>query len=267
MSVQLASRASLVTHLNQDVSNRDVIPVVAGSAVFSGEERARFAAGIIAVNGSATSGLHAEYMAHFELRKRVYLDQTAQLAATDIQDDGTDRDSDDARSITFAVFENTNLGTRVVGVSRIIVRGEHSLPIEISCPEVFAFVPVSAMSVEISRVIARHEKAGPQAVIQHHLFAMMLAYVANHRLSRTFAIVEPWLERHLSGVIAIDCLGEARYVEHYLDYNLPIEIDIRRSTERVERLDVHIVSLYQSREPALRSFGRVSQASAPVPVH
>lgn len=238
-----------------------MIPVV-DSNVFSQDPTARLACGLLAIDGTALPGLDAEYIAHFQLRRKVYVDQTGQLAESELQDDGTDRDVDDARSVTFGVFENHRDGVRVLGVSRLILRGEtRPLPIEEFCPDVFSPGELTARSVEVSRVIARHESAPMQDVVQWHLFALMLAYIANHGLERTFAIIEPWLERHLKGVIAIDRIGEPRYVEHYLDFNLPIEIDIPASAERVDDRNSGFIDRYRAAEPSMSYFGTVSRGS------
>lgn len=251
-----------MSQIDRSVSNHEVIPVV-GSALFSAEPTARLASGIIAEGGTAVPGFEAEYAAHFRLRKKVYVDQTGQLAASELQDDGTDRDDDDARSVTFAVFENHADGVRVVGVSRLILRGsEHPLPVEDFCPDAFTPGELTVKSVEVSRVIARHERAALQDLVQWHLFAVMLAYVANHELGRTFAIIEPWLERVLNGSIAIERIGEVRFVEHYLDFNLPIEIDIPASTARVNARNGGFIDRYRATEPAMAYFGRASKATS-----
>ncbi|MEV8337508.1 hypothetical protein [Leucobacter sp. NPDC077196] len=245
-----------MSHIDRSVTNHDVIPVI-GSELFADQPSARMCVGVIAENDVPRPGLEAEYRAHFELRRKVYVDQTGQLDESEIQADGTDRDVDDARSITFAVFENHIEGVRVVGVSRLIVRGEDlPLPVEEFCPDSFVDDGLTARSVEVSRVIARHEHAVMQELVQWHLFAVMLAYEANHALERTFAIIEPWLERHLRGTIAISRIGEPRYVEHYLDYNLPIEIDIPVSTERVNARQGGFIDRYRAEDGAMTFVGR-----------
>lgn len=250
-----------MSHIDRTVSNHEVIPVIE-SNLFSDDPAARLACGVLAVDGVPLPGLEAEYTAHFHLRKKVYVDQTGQLSANDLQEDGTDRDADDARSVTFAVIENHRTGVRVVGVSRLILRGDESpLPVEDFCPDVFASGGLTARSVEVSRVIARHESAALQEIVQWHLFALMLAYIANHELERTFAIIEPWFERHLKGAIAIDRIGEARYVEHYLDYNLPIEIDIPASAGRVNARNGGFIDRYRTAEPGMTYVGRASRGS------
>ncbi len=250
-----------MSRIDRTVSNHDVIPVVA-SDLFVENSTARLAGGMLAVNGFAIPGLDAEYAAHFHLRRKVYVDQTGQLAASELQDDGTDRDADDARSITFAIFENHESGVRVVGVSRLILRGDGGpLPVEEFCPDAFAPGDLDVGCVEVSRVIARHESAALQDLVQWHLFALMLAYIANHELGRTFAIIEPWLERHLQGTIAIERIGEERYIEHYLDYNVPIEIDIPASAARVDMRNGGCIDRYRAAEPAMTYTGRVLKRS------
>lgn len=250
-----------MSHVDRTVSNHEVIPVI-DSALFSEEPGARMACGVLAVNGVPITGLAAEYAAHFQLRRKVYVDQTGQLSASEIHEDGTDRDADDARSVTFGVFENHESGVRVVGVARLILRlGERPLPIESFCPDAFAHGDLTGTSVEVSRVIARHERAALQDLVQWHLFALMLAYIANHELERTFAIIEPWLERHLKAAIAIDRIGEVRYVEHYLDYNVPVEIDIPTSMERVNARNGGFIDRYRAAEPDMTYVGRVPERS------
>ncbi|WP_336659668.1 hypothetical protein [Leucobacter sp. USHLN153] len=251
-----------MSHIDRSVTNHDVIPVI-DSDIFLDRPDARFSVGLIAVNDVALPGLESEYVAHFELRRKVYVDQTGQLDASELQDDGTDRDPDDARSVTFAVFENYDDGVRVLGVSRLIIRGDdRPLPVEEFCPDSFTGRELSARSVEVSRVIARHEKAVMQELVQWHLFAIMLAYIANHDLERTFAIIEPWLERHLQGSIAISRIGKPRYVEHYLDYNLPIEIDIPASAERVNARNGGFIDQYREAEGLMTYVGRLPKRSA-----
>lgn len=250
-----------LSHIDRSITNQQVIPVLQ-STIFDAEPASRLAAGLLAVNGVALPGFEDEYRAHFDLRRRVYVEQTGQLDVSELNEDGTDRDDDDARSVTFAVYENHEEGVRVVGVARLIVRGDSvPLPVEEFCPESFGTGEVAPSCVEVSRVIARHEKAVLQDVIQYHLFAMMLAYISQHRHERTFAIIEPWLERHLVGVLEVQRIGEPMYVEHYLDYNLPIEVDIPASIEIVGKRDSNSVDGYRAAEPALSYFGRAARGT------
>lgn len=238
-----------------------MIPVI-DSDVFSAQPHARLACGLIAVNGVPLPGLEAEYRAHYDLRRRVYVDQTGQLSENELQEDGTDRDDYDARSVTFAVFENHRLGVRVVGVARLIMRhADAPLPVEKLCADAFGSRVPSGRSVEMSRVIARHENAALQDLVQWHLFGVMLAYITQNDIERTFAIIEPWLERHLNGAVKITRLGDVRYVEHYLDYNVPVEIDIPASARRMNERKDGFVDQYLAGGPNLLLFGQVSAGS------
>jgi hypothetical protein len=245
-----------MSRIDRTVSNHEVIPVVPHSTVFDSHRESRLSAGILAVDGIPVAGLEAEYAAHFQLRRRVYVDQTAQLAADELDEDGTDRDQDDARSVTFSVFEQAEEGVRIVGVSRLIIRGDQPLPIEEFCPDAFMTMPLTPHAVEVSRVIARHEKAAIQDLVQWQLFALMLAYIPPRELGRTFAIIEPWLERHLRGIIALERIGDVRYVAHYLDYNVPVEIDIAASTVCVNARNDSFIAAFQAADPGLAYFGR-----------
>lgn len=251
----------LLSRIDRSVTNQQVIPVIS-SKIFEADPSARLACGVLAVNGVPRPGLEVEYRAHFDLRRKVYVDQTGQLDVSDIQEDGTDRDADDARAITFAVFENHEAGVRVIGVARLIVRGDtRALPVEEFCPGSFTPGDVTSESVEVSRVIARHETAVLQDVVQLHLFALMLAYISEHRFDRTFAIIEPWLERHLKGVLVVHRIGEPTYVEHYLDYNLPIEVSIQDSIDKVNGRHSGYIDRYREAEPEMSYFGRASKGS------
>ncbi|WP_245907304.1 SdiA-regulated domain-containing protein [Leucobacter massiliensis] len=251
-----------MSQIDRSVSNHDVIPVLE-STVFDDAPTARLAGGLIARDGIALPGFEREFAAHFQLRRKVYVEQTGQLSVSELDADGTDRDPDDARSVTFGVFENHRSGTRLVGVARLILRGEHRpLPIEEYCPDALLPGEAGATSVEVSRVIARHESAGVQALVQAHLFALMLAHLSRHRLGRTFAILEPWLERHVKGLLSISRLGEPRYIEHYLDDNVPIEVDVPASIERVGEHYPALVERYRDAEPAISTFGRTRTGAA-----
>ncbi|WP_291048087.1 hypothetical protein [Herbiconiux sp.] len=253
-----------MSRIDRSVSNAAVIPVIAHSPAFQLDPEARLATGIIGVNGVARPGFEDAYRQHFEFRRLVYVEQTGQLDPSDLSDDGLDRDVDDSRSVTFAVLENAPEGVRIVGVARTIIKGadgeDRPLPVEEFCPELFADDPLDAGSVEVSRVIARHERVAMQELVQWHLFALMSSYFSSHDVGRTFAIIEPWLERHLAGVLAISRIGEPRYIEHYLDYNLPVEFDLAGSAARINERNATILGQLIAADGALEYFGRISRA-------
>lgn len=253
-----------MSRIDRSVSNAAVIPVLTAAPAFVTDPEARLASGIIAENGVPRAGFDEAYRQHFELRRRVYVDQTGQLDPSDLSDDGTDRDADDARSVTFAVLENAPEGVRIVGVARAIIKGadgeDRPLPVEEFCPELFAEHPLALGSVEVSRVIARHERVAMQELIQWHLFALMSSYFSSHEVGRTFAIIEPWLERHLAGMLATSRIGEPRYIEHYLDYNLPVEFDLGGSADRITERNATILGQLIAADGDLEYFGRITRA-------
>src|SRR6266496_831816 len=116
--------------LNPSVTNEQVIPEVTTS-LFVDRPDARFAVGIIAVNDIATEGFEDVHDAYYELRRRVYVDQTGQLSPNDIGHDGTDRDRDDSRSVAFGVVENSGKYQRLVGAVRLIVKEAVDIPSEV----------------------------------------------------------------------------------------------------------------------------------------
>jgi hypothetical protein len=253
-----------VSRIDRTISNAAVIPLIDGSPAFVVEPEARLASGVIAVNGVALPGFEEAYRQHFEFRRLVYVEQTGQLDPSDLSDDGLDRDEDDSRSVTFAIFENAPEGVRIVGVARAIIKGavgvDRPLPVEDFCPELFAEHPLPAGSAEVSRVIARHERVAMQELIQWHLFAIISSYFTTHGLGRAFAIIEPWLERHLAGMLSIWSIGEPRYIEHYLDYNLPVEFDQPGSAARITERNATILGQLAAADGELQYFGRISRA-------
>lgn len=253
-----------MSRIDRSVSNAEVIPVLENSPAFVDDPEARLATGIIGVNGIARPGFEEAYRQHFEFRRLVYVEQTGQLDPSDLSADGLDRDADDSRSVTFAVLENAPDGVRIVGVARTIIKGadgsERPLPVEEFCPELFAEHPLPAGSVEVSRVIARHERVAMQELVQWHLFALMSSYFSAHDVGRTFAVIEPWLERHLAGMLAISRIGEPRYIEHYLDFNLPVEFDLPGSAAAITQRNATILPQLIAADGALEYFGRISRA-------
>jgi hypothetical protein len=252
----------IVSRNDPSVSNSDVIPVF-DSTVFAESPSALFATGILAIDGVPLDGLAAEYRAHYELRRRVYVDQTGQLDPSEIDQDGTDRDADDDRSVVFGVLENRGEQARMIGVSRLILKSGSAgsteagspLPIETAFPDLFD-PPLGVPTCEVSRFIARHESAKVQGLIQWHLIAQMLAWIETHDLHPTVAILEPWLERHLSSLVPLRRLAEPRYVEHYLDYNIPIEIDTARLSAGMGQKDPDLVPSYKREPLVMHTLGR-----------
>lgn len=252
------------------IGNETVIPVIE-SRLFEQHPDARFAAGVLAVNDQAKLGLGNEYAGYYDLRRNVYVDQTGQLSADDLHEDGTDRDHDDARSIAFGIIENRGLDQRVVATMRLILKGydaitedrfenDYPLPVEEFCPEVFEAHPAPPKSIEVSRLISRHEKATIQDFLSWKIYPLALAQIANHKLGPTYAVVEPWFERHAATTgIPVTSIGSARYIEHYQDYNLPIEVDTAKFIDGIEDREPGLMDELKVAAGAMTYFGKLRQ--------
>lgn len=232
-----------MSHIDERLSNTDVIPTVE-SNLFDDAPDSRFAIGVIAVGNCIPIGLEKEHQAHFALRRNVYVDQTGQLSREEIGEDGTDRDQDDERSVVFGVVENLGDRQRLVATTRLIVKGlgqpweeamKRPLPVESEWPEVFKGHQAQATSFEVSRLISRHEKAGIQDLNKLQLYAAALAFVQEYGLGPAYAIVEDWFERDLGRYVPNRRIGERKFVDHYLDFNIPLEIDLDSLRQRMER--------------------------------
>lgn len=257
-----------MSNIDPTITNTDVIPVVE-SSVFQYDPAARFASGVLAIADQPLPGLEKEYAAYFDLRREVYVNQTGQLDASEIQDDGTDRDIDDSRSVAFGIIENRLHDRRIVAATRLIIKGfaeddktERPLPVEEFCPDIFAETPAPRGSLEVSRLIARHEKAAIQGALKGRMYAHALAYITQYNLGPTYAVVEPWLERDLKSSMPMRRIGEPRYVEHYLDYNLPIEVDTTNFAKLMDKKQPGLLDQLRQNEEGMNFFGKAVEPVA-----
>lgn len=260
-----------MSRLNPDISKTDVIPVIE-SDLFANNMQARFAIGIVAVGDAVHADLHDEYDSYYQLRRNCYVEETGQLDQSEIDEDGTDRDTDDARSVAFAAFENLGVDEdhgvrriRTVSALRLIMKGfgndateQRPLPVEEFCPDIFATTPAPVGSTEVSRFITRHESARMQDLLKWKTYGVGLAYVANHNLGPTYAVIEPWLERHFKGTIPVSRIGEPRYIPHYQDYNLPIEVHTDQLAGQIDADKPGSMRQLREDEGSMHYFGRLS---------
>lgn len=251
-----------MSHLDPSITNEIVIPRVE-SSFFVDRPEARFAIGVLAVGNSVVPGRQQEYDAYFRLRRAVYVEQTGQLSHENVQQDGTDRDEDDARSIAFGIVENYGSGRRLVGTARLIQKNlgtpegvqPKPLPVEQDWPETFANNPAVPRAAEVSRLISRHEKASMQEFNKRKLYAVLLAYAQANKLGPAYAIVEDWFERDLNRSVPTTRIGVPKYIEHYRDTNLPIEIDMPLLAERIEKTNPGSLSSIQAKIGEVAFYG------------
>lgn len=250
---------------NPDFAKADIIPVVE-TDLFAESPTSQFALGILAVGDVTLEGRDDLYRSYFDLRRNVYVDETGQLSPADINEDGTDRDIDDSRSVAFGAFENLGNGlARTVGSLRLIMKGygadskeQRQLPVEEFCPEIFEENPVPTQSTEVSRLIARHERARLQDILKWKMYSAGLAYINNHDLGPTYAVVEPGFEDHLRQTIPMARIGEPRYIEHYLDVNTPIQVFTNEFSALVEQKHPGTLEQLRKFEGEMSFFGKTA---------
>lgn len=219
------------------VLNEAVIPVIEAPELFAEHPEARFATGIIAVGNAVIPGSEEIFRGYGTLRAEVYAKQTRMIGAEHVRPDGTEADEDDARSVHFAVVEQTGQSgdvdrkQRVVGALRLIIKDEfhpEPLPVESFFPEAFADRPAATPSTEASRYICRHEDPEVQKRLSRPLFTGAVSYIAAHGLAETYGVVEPPVEARLARDMTLERVADPKYVKEYDDYNLAFRVDIRQ---------------------------------------
>jgi len=118
-----------------------------------------------------------------------------------LKPDGTERDAEDSRSLHFAVLARAGGRARVVASMRAIRKSAAplgALPVERLFPEAFADGPAPEESVELSRLISRHEDQDVKAWLTWALFAAALPYAADYGFPPIFAAIRPFLADRLA---------------------------------------------------------------------
>lgn len=222
---------------NPPITNSEVIPEIE-SQLFSDCPGSHLAAGIIAVGNTVMPGLDGVFEGYSLLRGNVYAKQKKYMPIDLLNEDGTETDPDDARSVHFAVVENALMSARVVGAMRLIIKScedSRALPIEAHYPEAFVNGPAPLYSTEISRLISRHEDAKVQRGSKWLLFTAGVSYVTGHELGPVYGAVEASLARGLriEGVPATQ-LGAPKFVEEFNATKQPIRVDVHGLTQKIE---------------------------------
>lgn len=207
------------------------------SDLFEGQGEAHFAIGIVANGNKPTPGREKEHAAYLRLRGNVYAHEMHYMPVDDLNEDGTESDADDARSVHFSVFENRDGAVRAVGGMRLILKSAELpqlLPIEKHYPEAFIDRPASLTSVEVSRLIGRHEAVRTQSLIKWPLFLAGVAWALEHDFPHAYGVVERSLERRLlvDGVPVSD-LAPEKFVPEFNTVKRPIRVDVPNLRSRM----------------------------------
>lgn len=242
------------------------IPKVSTSTLFHGRSDSRFAVGIVAYGGHVVPGLEEEHRAYGLLRANVYARERHYMSVDGLNADGTETDGDDPRSVHFGLYENAATSVRAVGSMRLIIKEEgdaRPLPIEQHYGSLFETQPAPAGSVEVSRLISRHESPDVQRNLKWPLFAASVSYIVDNGLGAVFGAVEEELEDRLrKDGVPVTALAEPHFVPEFNSAKLPIRVDIAglgaklqgdtptlfEASRRVEREFVYLRSVNAKRE-------------------
>ena len=219
------------------------IPVFRGD-LFDGQGETRFAIGVVATGETPTRGRELEYAAYLTLRANVYAHEMHYMAVDGLNADGTESDGNDARSIHFAVFENTGEAVRCVGAMRLILKSgdqPEPLPVERHYPEAFTKGPAPLGSAEVSHLIGRHENVRVQASIKWPLFLSSVTWALRHDIPDAYGVVEESLERRLLvDRVPLERLAPAKFVPEFNTVKLPVQVDVAGLDARLDNVESHL---------------------------
>lgn len=214
--------------MNQEKTR--LIPVIE-SKVFLDHPEAKFAIGHIAIGGVVINGYDKEFEGVAQLRANTYLD-SGFIRNDELDDHGTELDDNDNRSAHIAMLERTAIDSmaRVVGNMRLVIKDNKNsspLPVESYYPELFSDKPLPIGSVEVSRLIARHEDAGLQSLLKWPLFIAGYKYVEHHDLGPAYGLLSPALTRRLRmQQIPVSAVADAKYIEAINANKQPVVINL-----------------------------------------
>jgi len=201
------------------------------SKVFSCNQESRFALGKVAVNNIILNGYENEFNGAAQLRANIYLDNGF-INIGDLDDNGTELDSDDLRSAHFVMLERTASASlaRVIGNMRLIVKRQENsspLPLENYRNDFFDENPISVGGVEVSRLIVVHEDTNIQNSLKWPFFVAGQKYVDANRLSPVCGLMTPALTRLLrSQHIPVSAIADAKFIEEINATKQPVSINM-----------------------------------------
>ena len=163
------------------------------------------------------------------LRANVYIDQMQYLGEEARNEDGTESDEDDMRSIQFAAFEKVDDTTvRTIASGRMILKvsEDQPLPIEKYFPEVFDPGIPTVGSIEISRFISRHPNKLTQHIASLAIIRAMAFASSAMEVPTDYCIIErPLLDMlNFIGLPVVE-LGEAKDIPEQNGVLYPVDIN------------------------------------------
>ncbi len=237
------------------------IPIVE-SHIFDGHEDAHFAVGAVAVDNKVINGYQEEFSGAAKLRANTYVD-LGYVDSDDLDENGTELDLDDKRSIHFVVAEQiASEGlVRIVANMRLIAKTDSEpLPVERFFPDVFTDIDVPEGSAEVSRLITRHENARVQNLLKWPLFIAGLKHVDQNGLGPVFGLLAPTLTRSLVVQrVPVKPLADAKYIEEINFTKQPVKIEVDRLRQVIDATGDQEIDISGSRFSYLKFDDAVSE--------
>jgi hypothetical protein len=212
------------------LKNNKLIPVVE-SKVFIDRPYSHFAIGVVAVNGTIVNTYDNEFFGAAQLRVNTYLSRGF-VKSDELDDNGTELDQNDSRSAHFVVLERAAVASmaRVVGNMRLVIKSPENpapLPVESYYPEVFLDNPLPICSVEVSRLIARHENLLVQSLLMWPLLIAGQKYWEHNQLGPAYGLLSPALTRHFRMQrIPVSAITAEKYIEAINATKQPVTINV-----------------------------------------
>ena len=215
------------------------IPVVE-SSVFARIGHARFAVVEMGDQAISATTYANEFLGAAQLRANTYLEHGF-VSREQLDDNGTELDRDDQRSAHFVVLERVESSgsmVRVVGNMRLVQKSPEdssALPVESYFPELFLDNPLPINSVEVSRLIARHENPRTQRLLLWPLFVAGYRFVERNQFGPVHGLLSVALTRHLrSRRVPITPMASAKHIPEINATKQPVALDLDLLRDLVE---------------------------------
>lgn len=226
-------------------------------SVFSSNPSSKIAIGVFSPKDIVNYEPDSIQEHYLKLRADVYVKESGFLDESSIRPDGTELDKDDERSAHFIALENRLGRAAVVGCMRLPQKTAENmkrLPIEEFFPAVFKN-EAPEKSIEVSRLIARHDNAKIQDMVKRLVIANGLAYTTRNNLGPVYAVVEEPLKVNLEQMgVPLEVIAGPDYIDKYKTVNVGIRVD---QLEFERRLGKKALNSFLIRPGDFNYFGEV----------